>query len=951
MNKKIPGCGIFFSPLITALWIAFILTHCQVAFSQETGKQATIAVLSHTDFLPDATGVYDRRSWHGRDKNPDFAADNDLPTGSDQAYDNVKRGPGYDPESVGLPEILADAILEQLAKGKRFIPVERKALRTSLIEQRFGKAITSSYLDRSLDKVIEDMDSFEIGAGIAADSILKGAKFNNLLRDFKDLGSAIGAQYLVIGNLHLLGSGTEEQKVPFSDSNRKVRINVAEARIRLRVVDAQKSTVVGADSLHVKISTAILAGQPLQTDDFSFLEQVGKTAARKILDLTFPGKIVSIQPLVISRGENDGVTNGDLFNIVREGKEIREQSGIVIARLKQPVGNVRVVDAQETVSVVEPDKGSGFTEGDLAVIAEKEGPSAAEKTTVPVRNSNNPGRELPRVAVGLVKVGSTAKTGEDAGKHVPTFTDTIISRLVQTKRFTVVDRQEVDQLLDEQIAQAFAENREMQSIMGKLKGCDYLLIGSLQNFSMEEQTLQLPNSSKIIEILEGFSEGNMRLVDARSGDILDSRKISITAQLERDIGEDRLIASLADKYAAEVVAVLLNSVYPIKVAAIAPDGAVYVNRGSDGLLKQEDMFDVMRPGQIIRDPDTGVELGSMESKVGQLRLTRVEEARSIGKMVANGLAQSGDILRRSSSAKKKTGTNLSGEAEKFSQQTAPGKYRTKPTLVVTKTLVNENQKAAENSSIYTLQQNTLDLLADELINSLSKTHRFTIMERSDIDELLDEKTFNAIAQGENIRDYLKELEGSDYVVISKLSRFVLKIEKKKVPYLDEVTTNVTGTAEGTMRIVDSHTSRIVATDEVRIKRKYNKSELADAHYRLVDLYATQAAAGIVDSLYPKRILAVMPDGTIFINRGEDVGIKAGSTFSVERPGEDLIDPDTGLSSGPAEMTIGTLRITSVEQSRSRAQMVSGKEPVEGDILRNERPPEKPKPPKKKPVNW
>ena len=47
-----------------------------VASAQQDSSPATIAVLSHTDFLPDATGVYDRRSWHGRDKNPNFAANN-----------------------------------------------------------------------------------------------------------------------------------------------------------------------------------------------------------------------------------------------------------------------------------------------------------------------------------------------------------------------------------------------------------------------------------------------------------------------------------------------------------------------------------------------------------------------------------------------------------------------------------------------------------------------------------------------------------------------------------------------------------------------------------------------------------------------------------------------------------------------------------------------------------
>ena len=73
----------------------------------------------------------------------------------------------------------------------------------------------------------------------------------------------------------------------------------------------------------------------------------------------------------------------------------------------------------------------------------------------------------------------------DANRHIPLFTDTLISRLAQTQRFQLIDRQEVDQLMDEQLAQAMAENRELPSSMGTLAGADYLVIGSVANFAIE----------------------------------------------------------------------------------------------------------------------------------------------------------------------------------------------------------------------------------------------------------------------------------------------------------------------------------------------------------------------------------------------------------------------------------------------------------------------------------
>lgn len=926
----------------------------------EGASKASIAVLSHTDFLPDATGVYDRRSWHGRDKNPAFAANNDLRTGSDQAYDKVSRPGGYNPETVGLPEVLADAILEQLTNSKRFTPVERKALRTAVVEQRFGKEIADSYLDRTLDKAIQDMDKFEIGGGLAMGAATSGAKYNDLLHDFKDLGTAIGANYLVLGNLHQLGSKTEIKDVPLSESGRTVASRTTEARLRLRVIDATTSTVVGADSLHLKVSSMLFRGGKESPDDFEFMNKVSSQAASKILDIIFPAKVVSLDPMVISRGSNDGIAVGDQFSIVREGKEIKESSGAVIAKLKSEVAQVRVATVQETIAIVDVETGGDISSGDLAVRSLPVPPVAITESTVPLVAKNTASvMSVPRVAVGLVKAGSTAITGPDAGKHVPTFTDTIITRLVQSKRFTVIDRQEIDQLLDEQTAQALAENRDLPSVMGTLKGCDYLVIGSLQNFSMEEQTIKLPNSSRVMKVLDGFAEGNMRLVDARSGDIMESRKIAVQTQLEIQAGEDRVIAALADSFAAKVVANLLNAVYPIKIAAVVPESIVYINRGADGLLNSGNVLDVMQAGKKVVDPDTGVELGVVETRIGQIELTKVEENRSIGRIRDGEGMQAGDILKlvqtgESNIAKapsERSGGVISNGVAPTQSKGAALQVKGKATIALAQITLNARRKFDDSSRISIIQDGTMDQVTDIMADSLAKTNRFSMMERREIDQVIDEKDFQAIVQGGDIRAYLKELQGADYLVVGELTNFYLHIRKRKVPYLEEMEVRYTGFIEGNHRIVDSHTSEVIATDKIRIKKEFKNIGIEEIRTRLIDMYALEAADGIVKRIYPMKVLGVMADGTVFINRGADAKMKVGSTYTVERPGEELIDKDTGISFGAGELTIGELEITAVESARSRAKIISGEPPVAGDILRDATAPVAPVTKKKMKVSW
>lgn len=890
-----------------------------------TSTPATIAVLSHTDFLPDATAIYDKR------------------------------------RMVGLPEILADAILEQLSKSKRLTPVERKALRTAIIERRFGKNISESYMDRTLDKAIQDMDQFETGGGVAMGAATAGAGYNDLIHDFKDLGSAVGANYLVLGNLHQLESSSRSQKVPFSDSGKKVTKKTTEARLRIRVIDTSSSTVIGADSLHLKVSDTLFRRGKDSHDDFKFMDQVALEAANKILDIVFPAKIVSLEPLVISRGINDGVKVGDKFTILREGKEIKENSGVVIARLKSKIGVVEASDVQETVSVVNIAAGANFLTGDLAVrVASKSGKTIATQGRALSKTSASEvgNGEKPRVAIGLVKAGSTAKTGKDADKHIPMFTDSLITRLVQSKRFTIIDRQEVDQFFNEQLAQAIAEDRAMPTAMGTLKGCDYLVIGSLQSFSIEAQTLKLPNSSRVITVLDGFAEGNVRLVDARSGDIIESQKITVKKQLEMQAGQDRLTTSLADDFAAQIAANLLNAVYPIKVAATVANETIYINRGLDGLLQTGSTFAVMRPGQNILDPDTGVELGTTENKIAEVELLQVDKNRSLAKILEGSGLQTGDLLKlltngtetTTASTGKYSGSTLHNNTKTSAPSAKTKQLGGKATLALSKITLNTRKKVTNNSTICAVQEGTMDQLTDIMTDNLARTNRFVMMERREVDQIIDEKAFQVVATSGDIRDYLQQLQGADYLVVGELTNFYLHIEKKKVPYLDEIQIHYTGFMEGNLRIIDSHTSAIVASDKIRLKRKFKNIGIEEIRISMIDQYALEAANGIVKYIYPMKVLGVLPDGTIFINRGADAAIKAGMTFSLQRPGQALIDEDTGVCFGVAETTIGTVKITMVEAVRSRAKVITGETPLAGDILRNQKKPAKKKKKKTK-VSW
>ncbi|MFC1776438.1 CsgG/HfaB family protein [Pseudomonadota bacterium] len=861
--------------------------------------RATIAVLGQADFVPD--------------RNADRAGD-----------------------TVGLPEVLSTRIIEHLTNNKRFTPVERTVLRRVILEQRFGQNIASTYLDNTLDKVISSMESVEADTvGVTGEL----ANYNDLLKDFQELGSAVGADYLVFGNLEKLAHSSSSTEVPYSTSGRAVNENTVDGRLQLRVIDVATGTILGATSVRTRLSETIFEGKQSDTDQYTFYDHLGKLAATKILDVTYPARIVSTEPLVISRGLIDGVKNGDIFTLNREGKEITDGSGQVITRLTSAVGSVKIIDAQNIVSVVESFSGEAPSINDLANPETSSSDSVAavaRSAAVPLTQRN--GGELPRLAVGLVRSGSTAKTGEDAQKHTPIFTDSIISRLSQTKRFQLIDRQEVDQLLDEQLAQALSENREMPSAMGTLNGADYLAYGSLDSssFTSETETIQLPNSSRTFQQTKWYVSGNMRIVDARSGDILESRKISIEESPPGSMDKRRVLTTLADAYAEQVVLMLMNAIYPIKVAAIGQDNSVYVNRGTDGGLANGEILDAFRPGKAVIDPDTGVQLGVEEVMLGQVSLTEVEDARSKG-MVFDGVSlKTGDILKRTNENRNKrseeaqqragadtrSGAQLAGTPSK-----ATGKDN-KFTLAVGLLKVNASARTTG------LSEGHVKRMTDDLMLKLTNTNRFRVLERQEVDQILDEKAFEAATSGGDIISRLREMLGADYLVHGEIANFYINTETKNVPYLNEKETNATAVAEGMLRMVDVHTGAVVGADKVRYSRSVNNvQDTTQLMSDLMDQFTTESVAAIVLRLFPIKVLGVTGDGTIFVNRGADAGLALGAQFSVMRPGAELIDPDTGLSFGSAETEIAQVEITSVEASRARARLVTGEAVMVGDILR------------------
>ena len=74
-------------------------------------------------------------------------------------------------------------------------------------------------------------------------------------------------------------------------------------------------------------------------------------------------------------------------------------------------------------------------------------------------------------------------------------------------------------------------------------------------------------------------------------------------------------------------------------------------------------------------------------------------------------------------------------------------------------------------------------------------------------------------------------------------------------------------------------------------------------------------------------------GEVYINVGTDAGIRKGEVFEVYRVGEELIDPDTGLSLGAEETYAGKIKIKNADKKYAIATILEGEGFQRGDVVR------------------
>jgi len=304
-----------------------------------------------------------------------------------------------------------------------------------------------------------------------------------------------------------------------------------------------------------------------------------------------------------------------------------------------------------------------------------------------------PAQERKRIAVMNLEVTTDAKTGaarnglqSDLGRDIA---ESLIQRLVQDGKFTVIERSAIDKVIKEQnFSNSDRADADTAAKIGKIAGADAIIIGTVNAFDLERQTTQAttvfghaikPSTTVTLTI-----EATARMINTGTGEVVEAVPgKGIASGSANLLGQAPSAASLADDAKRKVTADLAGGFEGVKTSgglhnpfskspppgggptasapapSVAPaptpaaashaplvadvsGNSLILTVGTAGGVKVGDVVDIVRPGRVIKDPQTGEVVKVIMTPVGKAKITEADARSATAVFTGEGTPQVND---------------------------------------------------------------------------------------------------------------------------------------------------------------------------------------------------------------------------------------------------------------------------------------------------------------------
>ena len=274
----------------------------------------------------------------------------------------------------------------------------------------------------------------------------------------------------------------------------------------------------------------------------------------------------------------------------------------------------------------------------------------------------------------------------DVGKGIA---DLLVTRLVTDGVYSVIERKALDKIIAEQnFSNSDRANPDSAAKIGRILGVDAIIVGSITQFGRDDKSVGVGGGA-LGGLTGRFGSGgvgkrqakavvgiNARMVNTETGEILavaegkgESKRSGLllgggggSSGGGGGGGLDMSSSNFADTILGEAVAQAVNDMAKqlddsasrlptqvLNISGLVADvsgNTLILNVGSKAGVKVGDHLGVFRQGRQIKDPATGKVLKSIETRLGDVTITEVEDTSSTG-TYAGPAPKVGDAVRNS----------------------------------------------------------------------------------------------------------------------------------------------------------------------------------------------------------------------------------------------------------------------------------------------------------------
>lgn len=212
-------------------------------------------------------------------------------------------------------------------------------------------------------------------------------------------------------------------------------------------------------------------------------------------------------------------------------------------------------------------------------------------------------------------------------------------------------------------------------------------------------------------------------------------------------------------------------------------------------------------------------------------------------------------------------------------------------------------------------------MTQELVSSITKTRKFTVLDREANSAYRNEKS--VIASRDASKEELLKLGqvlGADYLLVSNLTELSVSKDSGTSAIAANMSDSYKGYATVQYRIIAMATRQIKWSNTMSLEFEPNGNSYEQVYLDSLKILSQKITTELMENIYPIKIVDTS-SGKITINQGS---LEVGQEYDVYKLGKKIYDSYTKESLGRTETKVGKIKIVRSIAKMSIAEVIDGK---------------------------